>query len=1360
MSGKAKFRLLLLLAMAGVTGYVGFLVFKERDPLPPLVAAERAYDEGRSFERQENFKEAASKYDQASVLLEHARKRLDGPHGMDEEHAKDAAGRIYLLKSRALRDKYYALSYAAYAEAPADKKPAPLAEAMDSVTGEKFRNILAIPDTKDREEAGGSLRGAAVHFLQKDFDVQMDALRLALMVSPIRWDEVEKYCKAILEIRPDESRAKYLLAKIDFEQPEQNTNRPVSPEKRSPERIKSALRLIDEVRTDLKFPIWRTEHLKANIHQALLKGHAKNREKEYLEELDILDRILLDESNGALAKIRDNYKLERLGSWDSEGVLALQTMAAEVAMEEIRRKRVDPSVLGRVYEDTLAFCTKKFATPDPWFPRPIVIGTLLDMMSVSQSMLAMQEPKKWQAGLNSLRPILKEEFQNDRCDPWRVAQFAELLVREALVESRRQPSDKKKADDLRAEAKKWLDDGLRFGKEHGFSNVQMLPFNLLAANVSYFNGDKREDVAPFLAALQETRIPQAQATALVIDGAFDEREGRLEKAREKLERAIKITGGDEDVRAHATLANIYMAMGRPDHALVSLINLQNIYARYNDLTLQEKEWLTVFLRSPNDYFALTAIASLESARRAIANHFQKNPRAKNFPPDLVKEQETRVRGLLDQELSSPVTGPGFITRTSWIYYLSVTNRRREADEELQKLAQAFPDRLELLSLKIGMMERDAQATGDPAKVQAMQAAADKIILSFISTYSANQAAQLYYATWLAQTRRNEQALDYLNKILKASNITPDVRRTAMAILLSTDRGLSPNLVAGNLARDPKINAALVGLTFNSDKQKAEVRGALSRFEAVGLSRALEAEDLYLAGEYAKAADAFAAALDFTRIKSLAEQGLLRSMIGLAHKDPEVALNSIRQITASFPNEPMVLLAYAYVFLVRDEIGLPNDDWEHRRNMGSALNVWELNLTRQALDNPVAIALTRAEFWFRANRIDVALTQAQRALNHDRQNLKVLSTCIGMIVDDPAKDPKPELREYLEELKRLAPDNPGTKRMLARAAELAQDWPKAIDFNEQAISLQPKDRDSYAHLVALLDHNGEPDRALKWARAWRGQLPDDVKAAAAEVRMLAKMNDMAKARDVANDFSQYAQNQAAKLVDPLKDPAERAKRVEDARWLIQIELARGFFVGGAVNEADVRLQQLPKSYYNLPVAQELLAEVYLKQKDWPKAEAVLESIVQKNPRNLMAVNNLAYVLTAHANKPSHARDLILTALKSGPRSLSTRSADRLPPEFLATIGSVYTKLGKAEYGREMLDFFGTAARRYPNDPRVKLYMGYGFELTGEHRRAIEFYDQAVASAGHPALSHGQRDSLLREAERLKILSQANQNQVGP
>lgn len=1340
MSGKAKFRLVLLAALAGLCGYVGFLVFRERDPMPPLVAGERAYEqEGKSLEARGDFAGAATKYDQAVVYLEQSYKRLNSPgHGLEEEPAKAAVGKCLRLKAAAIRDKHFALAAAA---------GKPLPETTDTVTGEKFRSITSIPDAKDRDDAASSLRGVAIYFLPNDFAVQLDALRLALMSQPMQWDQIEKFSKAILEIK-DDSRAKYLLAKFNFEQPEQATNRPAG--KKSMERVKEASRTIEDVKADAKFPIWRAEYLRAQIHRWFMKQYAEGtKDIEYLRELDMLDRLLLDDVNGAIVRINQNEGLERMSSWDIEAVMGLHALATEIAIEEIRKRRLkESSTLARVFQHTLSFCEKKLKSDDPAFPRMDVLGLLLSTMNSSQRILANHQPREWAAGIDLIRPILREEFDKDRCDALRVAQFAELLMNEAQFRR----SEPAKADELRGEAKKWLDEGLKFGKSHNFTSLQMLPFNLMAANVCYFGNEKRENAAPFIAALLESRIPQAHATGLLIDGAYDEREGRLEKAREKLEKALAVVGGDEDVRAHASLANIFMALGQPEHALIHLAHLQNIYERYGDLSDLEKQWVAQFIRSDKELYALTAIANLDNARRIIAAEFRKDSSRKKLPYDKVKESEDRVKNLLSRELPR-VTPAGFTVRTAWIYYLIETQRYDMARAELLDLNKDYSDRVELLMLGTDLMTAVARDSEDPARIRALPAEVDALIQRFMQANPQNQSAKLFYATWLSRTGRSEQAVAYLKGIIDTNALTPEIRRVAAAILLQLNTPGSVSEISRLLPHDPQIDAILFELGRNTEKTRGDLKSTLMRYESVALSRVMAAEDLYNQGQFEKAAEAFAKALDFTRVKPLALQGLARSMFALANKDPDAALSTIQQISREYPTEPVVLLSYAYVFLVRDEIGVPTDGWEYRRNMASALNEWQLKMNRQGAENPIAVPLTRAEFWLRAGRVDFAKKEAERALNQDRKNPKALAANIALILEDPARDSAPELRSLLAELKAALPDFTETPFLEARIEEYSKNFAKAAEIYERILEKNPDNRSAMLQLVNVYDVQGQLDRAAKLAGEWHRRIPNDLKAIAAEVRVLVKQGKFDQAQAVAAKFMEETMGRVAtaaasiKDADPTVQDEKRAKLVEESRGVVELEIAGGYLAGGALNEAEARLKRLPKFVFNRPVAQELLGDIYLQQKKWKDAEAVYEPLSQKSPRSLSIANNLAYLLAMHRGEPSKARDVVQASLRSGPQSLSHRTGDRLPPSYLATVGAVYAKLDDPKYAKEEMDIFKPASQRYPNDPRVQLYLGHGYEMNGDYRQADALYQRAMRSADHPALTEPQRVSLLDDAKKL-------------
>ena len=729
-----------------------------------------------------------------------------------------------------------------------------------------------------------------------------------------------------------------------------------------------------------------------------------------------------------------------------------------------------------------------------------------------------------------------------------------------------------------------------------------------------------------------------------------------------------------------------------------------------------------------------------------------NPKATRFPADIVKVSEDRVNGILSRDLPRQ-TAPGYLARTAYVNYLIQTKRRALAMKEWLDLNKDFSERVELLRLRIGILQLEAFDSGDPRRIETLATDVDGLIDTYIKTFPTNQSAKLLKALWLAQTRRNTEALALLKEISEQSGVTPELRRVAAAVILSIDTGSLPMRMVRHVGRNPQIDAVFDKLGQHVAEQQRDVRAVMTRYESTGLSRALEAEKYYDAKDYAKAAETFAGTLDFTRIKALAQHGVIRAMFALADQDTDKALALNKQMLYDFPEEPALLLTYAYIFLLRDEIGSPTDTWEIRRTMGSALNVWERLTAREVNDNPVMVPLTRAEYWFRANRLDIAQQEMQRALQHDRQNPAVLGAFISMILDDPAREPKAQLREYLNDIKRLAPDAPTTLYLTARVEEFERNWPAAIAAYESLLERFPNDRNSYMRLIEALDTTKDFARADKWIKKWRAEIPNDLQAIGCEIRILVRKGELDKARTIAAEFLKYSGTLAMQRLKSIegKDPLElekfRTLVMEDTRWLGELEIARGFYQGGAYEEAEKRLLQLPDAYRNTPLAQETLGELYLKQKQWAKALSVFEPMHKNDKTNWSTANNLAYLYARHLDKPWQARDVIMDVLKPPGQTQGFRSADRFRPDFLATVGSVYVKLNQQEQAKEMLDFYRVAAQRYPNDPRIMLYLGFAIELSGDIGRAKGYYEQALRRAGNAGLSDSQRLQLIEDADFL-------------
>ncbi len=92
---------------------------------------------------------------------------------------------------------------------------------------------------------------------------------------------------------------------------------------------------------------------------------------------------------------------------------------------------------------------------------------------------------------------------------------------------------------------------------------------------------------------------------------------------------------------------------------------------------------------------------------------------------------------------------------------------------------------------------------------------------------------------------------------------------------------------------------------------------------------------------------------------------------------------------------------------------------------------------------------------------------------------------------------------------------------------------------------------------------------------------------------------------------------------------------------------------AQSQLDQAIKQHPDATL-LPMA---LANIYIMQDQPGEAEAIYRSVHARNPKNVMVLNNLAWLVTMHGGHPQEGLELIAKALESAaPRRLCSTPAD--------------------------------------------------------------------------------------------------------
>jgi tetratricopeptide (TPR) repeat protein len=124
----------------------------------------------------------------------------------------------------------------------------------------------------------------------------------------------------------------------------------------------------------------------------------------------------------------------------------------------------------------------------------------------------------------------------------------------------------------------------------------------------------------------------------------------------------------------------------------------------------------------------------------------------------------------------------------------------------------------------------------------------------------------------------------------------------------------------------------------------------------------------------------------------------------------------------------------------------------------------------------------------------------------------------------------------------------------------------------------------------------------------------------------------------------------------------------------------------------------------------LAQAYEQCDQIPQAEGVYRQILEKEPNNTLALNNLAYRLATQGESLEEAQARIEKAIENaGPQA-----------ELLDTQAWVHLQAGRAEDAIKDLD----KAIAQGAAPMFQLHLAMAYQRTGDTKRAVKEYDKAV------------------------------------
>jgi tetratricopeptide (TPR) repeat protein len=127
----------------------------------------------------------------------------------------------------------------------------------------------------------------------------------------------------------------------------------------------------------------------------------------------------------------------------------------------------------------------------------------------------------------------------------------------------------------------------------------------------------------------------------------------------------------------------------------------------------------------------------------------------------------------------------------------------------------------------------------------------------------------------------------------------------------------------------------------------------------------------------------------------------------------------------------------------------------------------------------------------------------------------------------------------------------------------------------------------------------------------------------------------------------------------------------------------------------------------------LAGIYEHQKKYEDAIALYEKVLEKSPDNLVAVNNLAVLLSEHRDDEQSRKKAMELAL---------RLADSEQPALQDTLGWIYYQAG--DYGKAA-EVLSGVVEKAPQVGVFRYHLGMTYYKQGDFRAAREILSKAVA-----------------------------------
>jgi tetratricopeptide (TPR) repeat protein len=301
------------------------------------------------------------------------------------------------------------------------------------------------------------------------------------------------------------------------------------------------------------------------------------------------------------------------------------------------------------------------------------------------------------------------------------------------------------------------------------------------------------------------------------------------------------------------------------------------------------------------------------------------------------------------------------------------------------------------------------------------------------------------------------------------------------------------------------------------------------------------------------------------------------------------------------------------------------------------------------------------------------------------------------------------------------------QMLLRQGQLEQAgrWIDEIEKLERQREVQPNDYLSVELRARLLEARNQGDKAIALLRAHadrRNARPEDILLIVAS---LGRQKKFAAALDVCESAwrtkcpPEYLGGACVSLLREMGPTDAQLRRVEG--WITD-----------AIRKRDQERQANPKAPRSSALTMHL-ADLYDLRGRYDEAEKLYKAVLREEPNNVVALNNLAWLLAQRQQNGAEAKPLIETAVQGVGRQ----------PHLLDTRGLVHLALGQNEAA---VADFQEAVKDSPNPTRL-FHLARAYHRAGDKDNAARVLREAAQQGLRPEKLHpieqGACTSLLNE-----------------